>query len=52
MPTRGQRETLANAVAQRRISATMDIQPWRVPVSSLFALEYLTPEELAEKAAL
>ncbi len=52
MPARGQRETLANAVAQRRIAATIDIQPWRIPVSSLFPLEQMTLEELAEKASL
>ncbi len=52
MPARGQREALANALAQRRVAATIDVQPWRVPVSSLFPLEHMTPEELAEKAAL
>ena len=52
LPTRGQRQTLGNAIALRRVAATMDVQPWRVPVSSLFPLAQMPTEELAEKAAL
>jgi hypothetical protein len=52
LPARGQRQTLGDTVAQRRIAATIDIQPWRVPASSLFPLELMSPADLAEKAAL
>jgi hypothetical protein len=52
LPSRGQRQILAEALAQRRVGASIDIQPWQVPASSLFPLEFLTPAQLAEKAAL
>ncbi len=52
LPARGQRDTLGEAVAQRQIGATVDIQPWKVPASSLFPLALMDPAVLAEKAAL
>jgi len=52
LPAQGSRETLANTTAQRRIGATMDVQPWRVPTSALFPVLQMDPAELAEKAAL
>ncbi|MCZ6506498.1 MAG: PilX N-terminal domain-containing pilus assembly protein [Acidobacteria bacterium] len=52
LPARGQRQTLGNALAQRRLAATIDIQPWNTPASSLFALQWMSPADLAEKTAL
>jgi hypothetical protein len=52
LPSRGQRETLAEALAERRIAAAVDIQPWRVPASSLLPIELMDPAVLAERASL
>lgn len=52
LPSRGERETLAESTALRRIAATIDVQPWRLPTASLFPVGQLTPAELAAKATL
>jgi len=52
LPSRAERDTLAEAVARRRVVATMDVQPWRLSLTPFFPLEFMTPAELADKAAL
>jgi len=52
IPARGTRDTLSNATAERRLVATIDIQPWEDSVKSAFPLEFLTLAQLAEKATL
>jgi len=52
IPARGTRDTLAEAVARRRVAATLDIQPWQSPTRAAFPFEFLSLAELAEKATL
>ena len=52
IPARGTRETLAQAQAQRRVAATLDIQPWQSPTRSALPFVFLSLAELAEKATL
>ena len=52
IPARGTRDTLSEATAQRRVAATLDIQPWLETTKSVFPLEFLTLAQLAEKATL
>ncbi len=52
IPARGTRDTLAEAVARRRVAATLDIQPWQSPTRAAFPFEFLTLAQLAEKATL
>ncbi len=52
LPSTGERQNLADTVTQRRVAATIDIQPWKVPASSLFPLDRLDRATLAEKLAL
>ncbi len=52
LPSNGERQNLYESTTRRRVAATIDIQPWRVPASSLFPIERLSPELLAEKLAL
>lgn len=52
IPARGQRDSLANTTARRRIAASLDIQPWTAATSAAFPLKLLTPAELQAKATL
>ncbi len=52
IPSRATRDLLAEAVARRRVAATIDIQPWQSPTRAAFPFVFLSLAELAEKATL
>jgi len=47
--TRGRRPGPADAVAERLLSATLDVQPIQVPAAAYYPIADMTREELAEK---
>ncbi len=52
MPSTGTRQNITDTTTERRVAATIDIQPWRLQSAAFFPIERLDRVTLARKLAL